>query len=257
MLIGPGHHPHNCLCRRGEVPSLAAVRILACEAVARSGSVWWWDGSPVDGLDLGNQAAESLLVAALQTLLERHGRPDALAVAVGPGSFTGLRVAVTAVRTLAWLEDLPVLPVDTLVALACANGPGLWWCLLPLKRDTTFHAVVAVDDARRPTVIMASAAIPDAQPPTLPAGCDPVAIGPALTAKPELVQRWRPGTRLGSALGPTADGVAYAAQWVAPVAWADVLPVYLQEPAPVLQRQELGERRQEGTGGQPRASDAG
>ena len=43
---------------------------------------------------------------------------EALAVTVGPGSFTGIRTAVAAARGLALAADLPVFPVGTLEALA-------------------------------------------------------------------------------------------------------------------------------------------
>lgn len=48
---------------------------------------------------------------------------SAFAVSIGPGSFTGLRVGLSAVKTLAHHLDTPVFPVPTLYALAMAAGP--------------------------------------------------------------------------------------------------------------------------------------
>ena len=36
-------------------------------------------------------------------------------------------------RTLAWTDDLPLCSVPSLAALACQQGDGRWWTLLPLK----------------------------------------------------------------------------------------------------------------------------
>lgn len=54
------------------------------------------------------------------------GIPDRVAVGIGPGSFTGTRVAVTAAKTLAWGWGVPLHAASSLQALAAsvANAPS-------------------------------------------------------------------------------------------------------------------------------------
>lgn len=56
------------------------------------------------------------LVPAVRQLLEKSGtkKPDWICCAIGPGSFTGVRIGVRAARNLAQLWDIPVLGVDSL-----------------------------------------------------------------------------------------------------------------------------------------------
>lgn len=67
-----------------------------------------------------------LLVAAIGKLhRDLEIRPDqlrAIAVGIGPGSFTGTRVGVVAAKTLAYALGLPLIAIDTLEAIA-HNAP--------------------------------------------------------------------------------------------------------------------------------------
>lgn len=52
---------------------------------------------------------------------EHWGELAAIAVAVGPGSFTGCRLGVTLARTLGCTLEIPVFGVSTLAAVACTK----------------------------------------------------------------------------------------------------------------------------------------
>lgn len=82
---------------------------------------------------------------------------DLYGVNAGPGSFTGLRIGLAAVKGLALPRQTPCVPVSTLEALAaCQVGSGTVLCALDARRgqvysaafDLETHARLMEDDAR-------------------------------------------------------------------------------------------------------------
>jgi tRNA threonylcarbamoyladenosine biosynthesis protein TsaB len=101
------------------------MRILAVETATLAGSAALLEGGQVIGesmLDVALTHSERLM-AMVDRLLQDCGREvtglEALAVSIGPGSFTGLRVGIATVKGLGLALGLPVAPVPTLDALAC------------------------------------------------------------------------------------------------------------------------------------------
>lgn len=73
---------------------------------------------------------------------------DAIAVAAGPGSFTGLRIGIAAVKGLAWAGDKPCVGVSTLEAMAwpLAHMTGTIVCAMDARRQQIYNAVFAAEN---------------------------------------------------------------------------------------------------------------
>lgn len=100
------------------------LRVLALETSTVAGSVAALSGSDVMAslrLNPSQRGAQSLAPALSQLLGQAGWKPrdvELVAVSVGPGSFTALRVGVTTAKTFAYVVGADVIAVDTLEVVA-------------------------------------------------------------------------------------------------------------------------------------------
>jgi len=100
------------------------MKILAFESSAKAASVAVAEGGRLLGQSFQNCGlthSRTLLPMAEDLLRNMDlslAAMDAFAVSVGPGSFTGLRIGVAAVKGLAWGLERPCYGVSTLEAMA-------------------------------------------------------------------------------------------------------------------------------------------
>ncbi len=109
---------------------------------------------------------------------------DAFAVAAGPGSFTGIRIGLSAVKALAFASGKPVAPVSTLEALALkvAVPPVRLACpVLDAKKGEIYAALFEVRAGRLVEIVPQGAYLPEAFFARLPAHRVTAFIGNGLT----------------------------------------------------------------------------
>ena len=198
----------------------------------------------IEPLDLdGGPAASAQALPMLIALLQRAGWTfadlDAIAFGRGPGGFTGLRTACAVAQGLAFGQDVPVVPVDSLAIVAedaarrldLAAG-AVVWVAMDARMDEVYAGCYRDDgDAGWRAVVEPALTTPDAlhaqwadAPPAVVAGSALAAFGERL--------------RTGAARRvPSEHGRAAALGWLAAVGLArgdavsadQALPIYLRD----------------------------
>lgn len=129
------------------------MKTLALESSAKAASCALLDGDTVVGeffLHTGQTHSQTLLPMVEQLLALGGMTPaqlELLAVSAGPGSFTGLRIAMAAVKGLAMAGDIPCCGVSTLEALAwnLRGSRGVAAAVMDARRDQVYAALFELD----------------------------------------------------------------------------------------------------------------
>ena len=115
------------------------------------------DGHMTERYEHAPRAHSQLLWEMLRDLLPngdlRSQGIDAIAYGSGPGSFTGLRIAASAVQGLAYTSDLPAVAVPTLAAMAqaalrrgCVTTDAVLLCSLDARIKEIYSAIYCFQD---------------------------------------------------------------------------------------------------------------
>ena len=176
---------------------------------------------------------------------------DVIAVAHGPGSFTGIRIGVAAAKGLCWGLDRPAVGVSTLEAMAfSAAGTGDDYVISPVmdaRRSQLYNALFEVRDGRVQRLC------PDRAVAAQDLAEELAGLGRNILI---LGDGWRIGSEALAARGvphtvapeylryQTAFGVALAAMDKTPAGAEDLLPVYLRLSQAERERQERMQNQQ-------------
>ena len=127
---------------------------LAFETSAKAASVALMENGKLLGESYQNTGlthSQTLMVMA-EDLLKQCGKTvsdvTTVAVAEGPGSFTGVRIGVAAAKGFAWGRQLPCYGVSTLEAMAVSLGvyEGHICACMDARRSQVYNALFLVDN---------------------------------------------------------------------------------------------------------------
>lgn len=130
--------------------------ILAFETSAKAVGVALHDGTKLLAESYQNTGLthSQTLMSMAEDLLKNCAKTAKdvthLAVAAGPGSFTGVRIGVAAAKGFAWGAELPVYGVSTLEAMALGLGAwnGYVCACMDARRSQVYNAVFLASEGK-------------------------------------------------------------------------------------------------------------
>jgi tRNA threonylcarbamoyladenosine biosynthesis protein TsaB len=127
------------------------MKILAFDASTEYCSTALWIDGVVSSREqhAGITHSQLLLPQCQEVLAEagyRFADLDGIAFGMGPGSFTGLRIACAVAQGLAFAADVPVVGISGLQALALATGADKIIACLDARMGEIYHAAYLRED---------------------------------------------------------------------------------------------------------------
>ena len=117
------------------------MKILALEMSSARGSLAWVDSDLEVERDWPNDRKNSgLFFTTLKAVTEEYGLPDTIIVGLGPGSYAGGRIAISAAIGLQTAANARLIGYPSICAID--GGPGEFWVVGDARRQTFFCARV-------------------------------------------------------------------------------------------------------------------
>ena len=214
--------------------------MLALESSAKAASAALFEDGKLLAISLQNGGlthSRTLLPMAeglLRNMDKKITDIDLVAVAHGPGSFTGLRIGMAEAKGLCWALEKPAVGVSTLEAMAW-GGPNMegtmLCCAMDARRNQVYNALFTVENGRpRRLTEDRAISIQELEEELSASGKSWVLLGDGA----ELCYNTLDKNKVTCFLAPeplrlqNARGVGLAAMEKTPVTADELLPVYLR-----------------------------